>query len=409
MMLRAEIVTPRSWQPTSLMRECECFLLPVLTGMLLSVFAQGTAADDRFPLWEPGQPVPKTSEIARVEGVQFVVVKAREPEVDGYNWLHGAAICWHKDSLYATFGHNRGDENTAAEVAHGRTSPDGGMTWGPVFAIDDGDTSNPAVSHGVLLSHAGKLWAFHGAFYNRMQDVHTRAFVLDEASSSWQPRGIVAEDGFWPLQEPLKMDDGHWIMAGISVAGGYGGSNDPAAVAINPGDDFTKWEVLRIPKPENLEMWGESTVIVDGPEVLCIARWKEPVALAALSKDYGRTWTETRETNLPMAASKPYGGILSTGQRYLVGTSTADSGNRRSPLTIAVSRPSEKVFCRVFRIRDAVHEGPGESDPNCRLSYPYAVEHKGNLYMIYSNDGSRGGNRNSAELAIVPVESLRVE
>jgi hypothetical protein len=108
-----------------------------------------------------------------------------------------------------------------------------------------------------------------------------------------------------------------------------------------------------------------------------------------------------------MAGSKPYAGVLSTGQRYLVCTTTADSGNRRSPLTIAVSRPGEAVFSGIYRIRDAVHDGPGESGPECRLSYPYAVEQNGKLYVIYSNCGGRGGNRNSAELAIIPLDALR--
>ncbi|NLS96223.1 MAG: cycloinulo-oligosaccharide fructanotransferase [Planctomycetaceae bacterium] len=366
-------------------------------------------ADDRFILWQPDRAVPKSAECPFVEGVEYVVVKAREPEVDGYNWLHGAAVCWHGDRLYATFGHNQGHENTATEVARGRMSADGGRTWGPVFGIDDGDTANPAVSHGVLLSHGGELWAFHGAFHDRRQKLHTRAFVLDQASGVWQPRGVVAEGSFWPLQEPLKMDDGNWIMAGICVSDRQDAADNPAAAAISRGDDFTRWDVVRIPKPEGLNMWGESTVVADGPEVLNIARWGTPFALAALSKDFGRTWTETRETNLPMAASKPYAGTLSTGQRYLVGTTTADSGNRRSPLTIAVSRPGAKVFSKIYRIRDAVCEGPGESDLKCRLSYPYAVEHEGKLYVIYSNDGARGGNRNSAELAIVPVASLGAE
>ena len=78
-------------------------------------------------------------------------------------------------------------------------------------------------------------------------------------------------------------------------------------------------------------------------------------------------------------------------------------------MTIAVGRPGEKRFSKVYRIRDAVHAGPGESGPSNRLSYPYAVEHEGRLYVIYSNDGGRGGNRNSAELAVIPVQSLRAE
>lgn len=365
-------------------------------------------AEPCFTLWDPEKPVPKASECPLLEGVEFVVVKPREPEADGYNWLHGAAVCWHDDKLYASFGHNEGHENTASEVAHGRMSTDGGKTWGPVFPIDDDDPSNPAVSHGVFLSRRRELWAFHGSFYDKMQNVHTRAYRLEEQSGRWEPRGIVAENGFWPMQEPVKMDDGNWIIAGISVDGGSGGA-DPAAVAISRADDLTEWDVVKIPPdPRVGRLWGESTVIVDGSQVLNISRWGRPVALASLSNDYGRTWTPMIPSNLPMAASKPYAGVLSNGQRYLVGTTTADSGNSRHPLTIAVGKPGAKAFSRIFRIRDAVYNGPGESAENCRLSYPYAVEHDGSLYVAYSVDGGRGGNRNSAELAIIPVEKLHL-
>jgi len=366
------------------------------------------ADTEPFKLFWDGGPVPKSSEATLLAGVEFHVVKRREPSVDGYNWLHGAAIVRHKGALYASFGHNKGSENTATEVANARKSTDGGKTWGPLLPIDHGE-ANLAVSHGVFLSCGGKLWAFHGSFYGRMEKVHTRAYLLDENTGRWEPKGVVAEHGFWPMQGPQKMDDGNWIMAGVSVQGGYGGTDDPAAVAISHGDDLTRWTVVAVPKPPEMEMWGESAVIVDGAEVLIIARYRVPVALAAVSRDYGRTWTTIRRSNLPMAASKPYAGVLSTGQRYLIATTTADSGNRRSPLTIALGRPGEKFFSQIYRIRDAVYDGPGESDPGCRLSYPYAAEYDGKLYVIYSNDGARGGNRNSAELAVIPVGALRID
>lgn len=391
-------------------------------------------AERRHLLWDSSTPVPKSTEAPLLEDVEFVVVKAREPEVDGYNWLHGAAIVRHKGALYVSFGHNKGSENTATEEARGRKSTDGGRTWGPLFTIDDGDEPDLAVSHGVFLSHDGNLWAFHGSFYGRMREVHTRAYVLDEQTRQWRTKGIVVRDGFWPMQEPQRMDDGNWIMAGISVGGTIGGPDDPAAVAISHGDDLTQWDVVRVPKPEDMEMWGESTVIVERrvgfqpagpvqgnadtpptPPITCIARYRKPIALASISKDFGRTWTEIRESNLPMAASKPYADILSTGQQYLVCTTTADSGNRRSPLTIAVSRPGQSVFNKIYRIRDAAVAEPAsripriESHPQCRLSYPYAAEYDGKLYVVYSNDGSRGGNCNSCELAIIPVDKLRAE
>jgi len=360
-------------------------------------------------LWTPDTSVPKADVCPLLEGVEFAVVKANEPERDGYHWLHGAAVCWHDGKLYASFGHNKGRENTAGEQARGRVSTDGGRTWGPTFTIDAGD-GNLAVSHGVFLSCGESLWAFQGAFYDDFRRTHTRAYVLDQATGVWQPKGVVVDAGFWPMQEPLKMDDGNWIMAGARIAKGYDDmEGNLPAVAISHGEDLTRWDLVVIPSAEGVpagSIWGESTIVVDGPHILNISRWGQPIALASVSFDYGRTWTPTRPSNLPMAASKPYAGVLSTGQRYLICTTTADSGNRRSPLTIAVSRPGEEAFSRVFVIRDAVHDGPGESDRRARLSYPYAVEYDGKLYVVYSNSGSRGGNRNSAELAIIPITAL---
>jgi len=376
----------------------------------MSVTVSAPAAEP-FVLWNPERPVPKAAECPLLEGVEFFVVKPNEPERDGYHWLHGAAVCWHKGRLYTSFGHNKGRENTASEQARGRASNDGGRTWGDVFTVDPGE-GNLAVSHGVFLSYQGRLWAFQGAFYDDFLRTHTRAYVLNEQTGQWQARGVVVGEGFWPMQEPQEMGDGNWIMGGARVAKGYGDKvGNLPAVAISHGDDLTTWDLVVIPSDESVSaesIWGESSVIVDGSRILNISRWGKPTALASVSHDYGRTWTPTRPSNLPMAASKPYTGVLSNGQRYLICTTTVDAGNRRSPLTIAVSRPGENVLRYVYRIRDAVQEGPGESHPRARLAYPYAVERDNKLYVVYSNSGDRGGNRNSAELAIIPVSSLKV-
>ncbi|MCA9122176.1 MAG: exo-alpha-sialidase [Planctomycetaceae bacterium] len=362
-----------------------------------------------FELWNTQLPFPSSQDLLPIEGIEFRVIKPRVPEQDGYDWLHGVALAWHKGRLYSSFGHNSGAENTATEEANGRISDDGGKTWGPLFQIDAGEEPNLAISHGVFLSHQGRLWAFHGAFYGRMQDVHTRAYSLDESTGNWVSKGIIAKDGFWAMQEPQRMANGNWIMAGISVTAGYGGTNDPAAVAICRSDNLTKWDVIKIPKPASMEMWGESCVILDGPNILDVSRYRKPMALVATSENYGETWSTIRESNMPMAGSQPSAGMLSTGQRFLICSTTADGGNQRHPLTIAVGNPNEETFCRVYRIRDAIHVGPGESAHNAALAYPYAIEHEGRLYVGYSNSGGRGGNRNSAELAIIPIEALQAK
>jgi len=368
------------------------------------------AAAPAPPLWNESCPVPKASEVALLDGVRFHVIKRWEPDADGYKWLHGVALAWHKGRLYASFGHNKDSENTASEEARWRASDDGGVTWSPVRTLDSGE-GNLGVSHGVFLSSGGRLWAFHGAFYDAFQRTHTRAYVLDEATASWQPRGVVVTDGFWPLQQPLKMGDGNWILAGVRVAKGYSDRKGHLpAVAISHGDDLTRWDLVVIPTAGADGVWGESTVVLDGDRgrVVNVARWgAKAKALVAVSKDYGRTWTPARPSNLPMTTSKPYAGTLPGGRHYLIGTTTADGGKRRHPVTIALTEPEQATFSKVVAIRRAVFpQGPGESHPNVALAYPYAVQHDGHLYVGYSNSGGRGGNHNSAELAVIPLSRL---
>lgn len=373
----------------------------IVGGLLASALATVSRAQDQ-PLWTGTQPPPTAVDIPQLPNVEFHVIQQRAPEKDGFHWLHGVALAWHHNKLFASFGRNRGAENTASETAQIRVSTDGGVNWGPVVQLEDAGEPNRAISHGVFLEQDGKLWALHASFAGRLEQVCLKGWQLDDASGRWTFRGVVARNAFWPVEVPQQLDNGNWIVGGLIVAPGT-----PAGVALSHGADVTRWDVVAIPKPAELNMWGEATLLRVGADLLCIARYSVPRALTAVSHDAGRSWSTVRESNLPMAASKPFAGRLSTGHPYLIGCLASDGGNRRSPLIIALGAPGEASFRRMVRIRDAVCAGPGESHENAALSYPYAVEHDGKLYIGYSNDGGRGANLNSAELAIVPLDSLQ--
>ena len=383
--------------------------------LVLSIVGFTAAMDGgAFPLWDQRRPVPSTAELPQLAKVQFHVIKPYEFQRDGYRFLHGVALAWHRGTLFASFGHNKGGENTDSEQARYTTSRDGGRTWSEVKTVDPGDEPEIGVSHGVFLIQNDQLWAFHGAYRGTLQNVHMRAYRFDESSGDWKSQGVVLQGGFWPLGEPVQLRGGNWIIAGFKV-----GDGNPPAVAISHGNDLTGWDLAAIPVDASLgKVWGESDILVDGSQITCIARYGEQAkALVSTSADDGRTWTKACPADLPMATSKPCTGVTSTGQRYLICSTTSDGGGRRSPLTIAVSRPGETKFSRVFCIRPAVFpEGPGESHEKAALAYPCAVEHEGKLYVGYSNSGGKAGrigsgrelaNNNSAELAVIPLESLR--
>lgn len=366
----------------------------------------------RLPLWTGGT-LPLGIDLPQVQGARFHLIKGFEPERDGYYWLKGVALARFQGQWIASFGHNtcQTGENNSTEVANARISRDDGVSWGPLLNIDD-PPGDLATSHGVFLIHGEKLWAFMGAFYGKGRPggrVHTRAFVtasVRQGRPVWEQKGVVAWDGFWPLQEPLRMDNGDFIVAGASVGGGRGGNTIPAVALVN-GEDLTDWTVIRIPAP--MAIWGESTVVVQGANARLIARSNKTMlrALAASSGDYGRTWDALAESNLPMADSKPYAGTLLGGRHYLINTICADVATTgRNPLSILISQPGEMSFCNAFSLVDARRPLPG-AEGYTRWAYPYAVEWEGRLWIGFymAKPGKHGSG--AAGLITCPVESLR--
>ncbi len=374
------------------------FLSDILTTLGLQA-----AQEDRYPLWDANIPMPQSAEIPLLENVTFKTLFCPKQEKSDYRWLHGVTIVHHGDRWLVTWGHNKGSENTITEVVRGRWSDDDFQTLSPVEMIAPG-TTKEAASHGITCSRDGTLWGFFPRFRANYTDIHTEAMTFNEKTGGWESNGFVWGEQFWPMADPLRMDNGNWIVAGFQINGTYRKGHHPPAVAISHGDDWTRWEIVTIKQPYKETLWCESGILVSGSRVMCIARGLDPWAYVSTSDDYGRSWTPLKRSNLPMAPSKPYTGTLSTGHRYLICTTTADTKKRRCPLTIAIAEPDSERFSKVFRIRDAVRAG---EDPKrkANLSYPYAVERDGKLYVVYSCRRPR----HMAELAIIPLESLGVK
>jgi hypothetical protein len=355
------------------------------------------SADEPYPLWEGTLP-PAETEFAVVPGVQYVDIKRREPEVDGYDWLHGVALAFHQDTLFTSWGNNKGHENTPTEVTRGRRSSDGGKTWLPVELIAPG-APGEGNSHGAFLPRGGELWALIPRFGKgagtHFPGLRMEAYLLT-AAGQWEPRGVVGQ-GIWPLEEPARTASGNWIVAGCD-------ENWKAAVGISHGDDLLHWDSVKL--PVGGRVYTEATTWVRGNEVVAVMRNESPAdktlpcAVVSVSRDGGRTWGPCRESNFPMVPSKPYAGALSNGQRYLIASVCRSQPHSRRTLVLAVTRPGEDRLCRMWQL-----ETTGGA-----LSYPYAVEHGGRLWVGYSSaPPGLGGNRNDARLSIIPLESLAVQ
>lgn len=249
--------------------------------------------------------------------------------------------------------------NVKDELLRGRVSQDGGFTWSPAQTwVAAPLVGGEAFNHPVLFPHQGRLWGFFTRWEKELP--RTEIFVLAEATQAWEPAGNHIP-GFLPFTPPRKLSDGNWIMGG--ELHWY-----EAAVAISHGDDFTKWTVVQIPRPENIKLeFPETTLMEQDGALVAICRPKEArTAPAAVSKDNGRTWTPLRPSNFPLAPSKPLCGKLSTGQQFLI-TDNLEQG--RALLSIAVTAPGGQRFCRIWKIRH-------QQTPKRRLGFRRGQEHQ---------------------------------
>ena len=348
-------------------------------------------------VWNTAVPLPQISGIEKI-GSERITIKPFEPERDGYIFLHGVALAKFKGRMYCSWAHNKVKENTDDEEVNYAVSDDNGRTWSHCIQGNCRPEEGIAVSHGAFLVHDDALYFFAPQFKGKLGSEMMRmsAYRFDEQEERFRSLGVVLDERFWPMCEPTRMEDGNYILPGIYVGASYHAEENTAAVAISHGDDILHWDMVLLSHEDTVKVWGECCITVSGSTVrmYCREHSRQLKALYAESNDFGRTWSKLGLSNLAMIDSKPYSGTLSDGRRYLICSCAADI-QKRTPLTVAITKPNDDQFYKLYTVDEGGH-----------LSYPYAIESDGKLYVAYSST-TEGYNRNSAELAIIDLEDLK--
>jgi hypothetical protein len=311
-----------------------------------------------------------------------------ECEKGEFQFTLGADIVYHEGEFFTQWANSKEHENDEDSLVRGRRSSNG-KTWGPREVIAPGFEGPGFHSSGVFHSQPGRLLTFNTQIHQKktrngiFPGLCTDAFVWKPSMKKWEPKKVTGLDGFWPLCKPARLANGKWIMAGAQNAP----KTVLSAVALCDDNQLTNWRQVVIPHPSGLppeQMWGETTVTVEGPRVLAIVRNGKKGGTGfwhSISTDNGETWPELRESNIPHGGGRPVMGRLADGRHYLVANLRT-----RNTLVLALSQPGSFRFDRMYRLIDkpspAVRMPSGAK--RSQWGYPSAVEHQGRLYVVYS-------------------------
>ena len=353
-----------------------------------------------FELWDSSVRFPLFDEMPDLDIVTHVSVERAQP--GGYHYLHESSLVWHNDILQVVWAnHKTAEVNITDELIRRRTSIDGGYTWSPAETIIEAPTGgSTSFNHPVITSAFGQLWLFATRWDNERPS--TEVLTFNDRHGAWETTGTIISQ-LVPFRPPMKMANGNWIVSGESYW-------FEAAVAISDGDDFTKWDMIVIPRSPGLELcFAETTILQRAEQLVAICRPRNPgSAPAAISDDFGRSWTPLAPSNFPVASTQPYCGMLSNGQQYLL---TGNMEEERYLMSLAVTRPGGAKFERAWKVRHQKYPkvrlfggyGTG-SRVGCATewSYPAASEHDGKLYISYTQ------GKEDCCLSIVPISALKV-
>lgn len=372
-------------------------------GLACAWTTTGNAAEPsdggRIELWDSRVPFPRRDAIASAPGAVDVVV--HRAGSDGFQFLHDTAIVSHKGTLFAAWYNCPRAEMIGTSIIRARRSSDGGRSWSAAEVVAADRARKIMYVPVALFSHRGTLYAFVTQMKDGPDLVHAcEAFVLDEATNSWQSRGIISGP-FIANCPPLRLADGNFLMAG-RMAEKPGQKPVIPAVAISQGENLTQpWHLVPLVAAEQFKddrrvVYPETTVIAEPDRLTALVRREKDSSMVFFSTDQGRTWSRPQEHNFPMDSSKIHAGLLSTGQRYVL-CNLPGGAVRRDMLILAVSRPGEDTFARVWKIREgsspALKAGP-------EWSYPSAIEHDGFLRIVYTSE------KRHCVLTSIPVKAL---
>lgn len=302
-------------------------------------------------------------------------------------------VIWHDGRYWAMWSHGLRQEDFPEQHVRYSTSQDG-VLWSEakILVGPSPDKDFRYIARGFW-AYKGELLALasHDESYDETgkkklfgPSLELRAYRWDQGAGEWRFHGVVAKDTINNFP-PKLMPDGQWAMVrrahDLKVSMLVGGNTSPF-----------DWQIAPLEMPADKDFRADEPVLSVLGDGRVIGLFRDNGGskrlYRAVSNDNARTWTTPHITNFPDATSKFF--TLQTSRGYHVLISNANPAKlQRVPLCLSFSNDGV-TYTRIARL--PVPTSPQDFRERTGLlkaighQYPHAVEHDGELLVIYSRD-----------------------
>lgn len=313
--------------------------------------------------------------------------------------------------VFTHFTGNSPGDHAPAYLA-GRYSSDGGNTWtrDDVVMVPNKAGLN-IMSVSLLRLHDGRIALFYLRKASTNDCLPVARFSIDEAKTwSDEVDCITDKTGYFVLNNNrvIQLKTGRLVMAVAKHTNTGGGFQSKGALYCYYSDDGgTTWMPgKQVPDTTDIVTQEPGLIELRNGSVMMFIRASGGVQYFSYSQDGGISWRHILPGNIASPLSPAsMARIPGTGDIVLVWNNNdgADVSikNKRTPLTIAISKDEGKTWVHVQNLEDA------KQGWYCYTALHFTENH---LLLGYCTGNQfNGGHLNSSDISLVPIKALYEE
>lgn len=297
-----------------------------------------------------------------------------------------AAIVQRKDGslllAWTEFYAGSGADHGPARIV-GKTSTDGGRTWGKKYTLIENDGRCNVMEVNFLRLSNGRLALFYCQKNSETDDCRVMMRASEDEGKTWGAAKQLSSAGKY-----TGLTNGRCIRlkAGRIVLEAWEGGFSYCYLS---DDDGQTWRESRRVKPKD-GCWEPACIELKDGRVMMLMRTGMGGQYKSISRDGGETWTDPAPTALvgtaaPISISR----VPKTGDLLAIWNRNP-GGKNRTPLTAAISRDEGETWDRIRNI---------EEEPGDAWAYPAVTWIENRALLTYFS--YKGGL--SLQLKIIPA------